>query len=77
MVLQTSSVVSIYLSRMTSIGMIGLPGAGIYELLEMGQPEHTTSEHVELAKVLVRPDAARFTTGMLLSCCWNVDSQVT
>jgi hypothetical protein len=40
--------------------------AAIFELVEMGKPDYTISEHVELAKFLIRPDAARFVTGMLV-----------
>jgi hypothetical protein len=37
--------------------------AGIYEMVELGQPEHVTNEHVELTKVLVHQGAAGMTNG--------------
>ena len=36
---------------------------GLYELVELGLSPHAISEHVDLAKVLVFPQAAGFTNG--------------
>eukprot|EP00884_Botryococcus_braunii_P015274 jgi/Botrbrau1/242/Bobra.0022s0217.1 len=38
---------------------------GIYEVLELGLADHVINEFVDLAKVLVRPDAGRFANGVL------------
>lgn len=49
---------------------------GLYELIELGTSPHVISEHVDLAKALVFPQAAGFTNGgkfcRLLSCCSTV-----
>jgi NusB family len=36
---------------------------GLYELVELGLSPHAISEHVDLAKALVFPQAAGFTNG--------------
>lgn len=36
---------------------------GLYELVELGAPPHAISEHVDLARALVFPQAAGFTNG--------------
>jgi transcription termination factor NusB len=36
---------------------------GLYELVELGTSPHVISEHVDLAKALVFPQAAGFTNG--------------
>ena len=36
---------------------------GVYELVQLGKPDHTINEHVNLARQYVRPDAARVANG--------------
>jgi 16S rRNA (cytosine967-C5)-methyltransferase len=36
---------------------------GVYELLELGLPDHAISQHVDVAKALVRPEASRVVNG--------------
>ena len=36
---------------------------GIYELLQLGKPDHVISDHVDLARQYVRPEAARVANG--------------
>ena len=38
---------------------------GMFELLELGTPDWVINSHVELAKELVRPEAARLVNGAL------------
>lgn len=40
---------------------------GVYELLYCGLPPYALSQHVGLAKALVRPDAGRLVNGVLRS----------
>ncbi len=37
---------------------------GLFELIHLNAPPHTISEHVDLAKTLVYPEAAGFTNGV-------------
>lgn len=39
----------------------------MFELLELGTPDWVINSHVELAKELVRPEAARLVNGALTS----------
>ncbi len=36
---------------------------GIYELIELGLPDHVIYDHVDLARKLVRPEAAKLVNG--------------
>ena len=36
---------------------------GVYELVQLGKPDHTINEHVNLARQYIRPDAARVANG--------------
>lgn len=40
---------------------------GVYELVELGSPDHIVNEHVDLVKALVFPGAAGLTNGVLRS----------
>lgn len=48
---------------------------GIYELVELGLPDHAINQHVDLAKALVRPQAARLVNGVLPPCTLNFITQ--
>lgn len=39
---------------------------GLYELVELGLTPHAITEHVDLAKALVYPQAAGFTNGQFM-----------
>lgn len=41
---------------------------GVYELVQLGKPDHTISQHVDLARQYIRPDAARVANGNGLNC---------
>ena len=36
---------------------------GVYELVELGLPDHVINDHVDMARKLVRPEAARVANG--------------
>ena len=36
---------------------------GVYELIELGLPDHVINDHVDLARKLVRPEAAKLVNG--------------
>ena len=36
---------------------------GIYELVELGLPDHVINDHVDMARKLVRPEAAKVANG--------------
>ena len=36
---------------------------GVYELVELGLPDHVINDHVDMARKLVRPEAAKVANG--------------
>ncbi len=45
---------------------------GVYELVELGLPDHVINDHVDMARKLVRPEAAKVANGEHLNLSLSV-----